>query len=1110
MKHLKETDFKDDSPAGGRRSARLRWLLLGSAGVLLAGAGGLFLLRKQVAEQALAAWCAGRGLACEAEFTTLSPGGFSLTGLRIRSGEAVPFEAGRVEAGLHWTGLLSPEVRYIHIEMPVIRGQLSDEGLDVYGLERLGRQGAGGPPPPVVVQSGRIILATPAGQISARADFSGTLAREAQLRVQLDPVDHRQGEARLAIPEARLVADWTGGALTAEAQLTVDEASLLGYTATALMFRASAEAEGSGAGASHLRWTASGAAFSGAEWRLAEAEMAGEAAFSAIAALTPESLRAALTRLSAQGEAAQAAWRENTAAALTATIALAPGTAGLAGPASVTLLDLVVAGAGEAREARLEGETGLSPDTAIFSGRFDLAGAQAGDRVKAGLLGLPGWPGLLSAHGASLRTALAGAASGFDAGVAFEARIAEQGWTAAARGPAGLTAQSGLVVTVAPEGPAETWLRVADGQVSVSGAVSARGGGLPQAAFQGLRFDIRGGDTTLAARDIQLEAWRAGGRSLGGRFQDVSFASGPAGFSAAAGGTLLISGDWAGMDLAATRIRGGVVLESSGNALEARTAGPPCLAVSGEGFTLAAVTAGAYTLSACPEGGVILSPQPGGTGGRFALGNLSLPLSMGAGTGLLSVSGLALDLRLAGAVVADITGRDFVLLFDQQQGRLTLSGASPAVRVQAGEGPLGLAVSLGAARLEGDRLPAVLTAPAVRFDGSIGGDGLTGEAGAAGLVIEDKAPSDPLFNPFVTNLAGQITANRLIARLPLRLRGAGAPLIGEVSADIDILSLTGIAAVATGPLVFDPGGLQPDRLSGRLTGLFTDAAGRADAAAAFRIEGGEIAGTARLTVSDFSFQTTRLGRVEGVSGEVVFSDVMGLTTVPENRVRIGSLNPGIPLRDGEVSFQLIAGETLRLDAVTFPFAGGSLNLAPMDWPFAAASRDARLEARGIELAELVEILRLPDTRATGTVSGTVPVTFTGTSVRVNDAVLTADPRGGRLAYTGGATGAAAEEDTNARLAFEALRDLEFTVLEISLSGDLADRMRSGIRLSGRNLQPLPMDRRITVAPGQPFEFAMSFDLPLGELLAANRQLFDQSRILSVTSEILRDPDREAE
>jgi hypothetical protein len=140
----------------------------------------------------------------------------------------------------------------------------------------------------------------------------------------------------------------------------------------------------------------------------------------------------------------------------------------------------------------------------------------------------------------------------------------------------------------------------------------------------------------------------------------------------------------------------------------------------------------------------------------------------------------------------------------------------------------------------------------------------------------------------------------------------------------------------------------------------------------------------------------------------------------------------------------------------------------------------------------------------------VPITFTGSSVRVNDAVLTADPVGGRLAYTGGATGAAAEEDMNARLAFEALRDLEFSVLEIGLSGDLAGRMRARLRLSGRNLQALPMDRRLTVAPGQPFEFAMDFDLPIGELLAANRQLFDQSRILSITSEILRDRDREGE
>ncbi|HAY07689.1 MAG TPA: hypothetical protein DCY26_13680, partial [Hyphomonas sp.] len=150
----------------------------------------------------------------------------------------------------------------------------------------------------------------------------------------------------------------------------------------------------------------------------------------------------------------------------------------------------------------------------------------------------------------------------------------------------------------------------------------------------------------------------------------------------------------------------------------------------------------------------------------------------------------------------------------------------------------------------------------------------------------------------------------------------------------------------------------------------------------------------------------------------------------------------------------------------------TLAIAPFDWDLDKGfeSQIVEVNAQGIELDRLVEILKLPDTRASGTVSGVFPIAFSGSSVSIRDARLRADDPGGNLSYTGGAAGAAAEQDSSANLAFEALRDLRFNVLEIAINGDLAGQMQANLLIAGRNVNALPMGPRLTLPAGQAFEF----------------------------------------
>ena len=96
--------------------------------------------------------------------------------------------------------------------------------------------------------------------------------------------------------------------------------------------------------------------------------------------------------------------------------------------------------------------------------------------------------------------------------------------------------------------------------------------------------------------------------------------------------------------------------------------------------------------------------------------------------------------------------------------------------------------------------------------------------------------------------------------------------------------------------------------------------------------------------------------------------------------------------------------------------------------------------------------------------------------------------------------AAAESDPTAAMAFNALRDLEFYVLEVSLSGDLADQMQAGIILAGRNIRSVPVGGSITMPPGQAFEFSMNFNLPLTQLIEQGLQSANATTLIDVATQ----------
>ena len=139
------------------------------------------------------------------------------------------------------------------------------------------------------------------------------------------------------------------------------------------------------------------------------------------------------------------------------------------------------------------------------------------------------------------------------------------------------------------------------------------------------------------------------------------------------------------------------------------------------------------------------------------------------------------------------------------------------------------------------------------------------------------------------------------------------------------------------------------------------------------------------------------------------------------------------------------------------------------------------------------MFKIHDLKADGTVSGTFPVEFSGAQTFIRDASLKADSSGGTIAYTGEAGEQASKADERVSMAFQALKDFDFTVLELNANGNLAGDILISVRLVGKS--PKVLD-------GAPFAFNIGVDSKLMQLIQSGRSVTTSDWL----TKIVADPD----
>ena len=347
--------------------------------------------------------------------------------------------------------------------------------------------------------------------------------------------------------------------------------------------------------------------------------------------------------------------------------------------------------------------------------------------------------------------------------------------------------------------------------------------------------------------------------------------------------------------------------------------------------------------------------------------------------------------------------------------------------------------------------------------------------GAARLT--DRTPADtladhrPAFNPLLlTTVSADLIEGRVVGRGNIMLE-AGNRSLATFEAVHEVKTATGEAHVQARELAFSKRGFQPFEISERVRGMIDEVSGPLHADIDVDWSPGSLTAAGRVATVNMSLASATLPIVEGVTGEIVFSDLFTLSTGPGQQLSVGVLNPGVEVRDGVVQFQLLGDGRVALEAAQWPFAGGSLFVAPTI--FTLGSRETRfnLLLRQVDVAALLEKLKVPDLTATGRVEGEFPLILTPTAALVENGVLRASPGGGTIAYTGRA---GEEAGGLARLAFDALASFRYDSLSLELNGDLGGNVVAAVAFTGRNQDAINMT---ALTPGGSFPLMFGRGLP---------------------------------
>ena len=353
--------------------------------------------------------------------------------------------------------------------------------------------------------------------------------------------------------------------------------------------------------------------------------------------------------------------------------------------------------------------------------------------------------------------------------------------------------------------------------------------------------------------------------------------------------------------------------------------------------------------------------------------------------------------------------------------------------------------------------------------------------------LEDREQVDR-FQPLIARDATLTLRNNVIDAVALMREPVRDRAVVLATIRHDLSSARGHADLAVEGVTFDDK-LQPETLTRLALGVVANTRGtvRGD---------GRIDWTAAGVTSTGAFTTDKLdfaaafGPVQGVAGTIRFTDLLGLVTAPDQQVKVASINPGIEVNDGVITYALQPGYVIAAKGGTWPFVGGTLRLLPTRMAIGSdAVQNYTLEVEGADAALFVQRLELANLNATGTFDGTLPLVFDQNGGRIVGGKLQSRPPGGNVSYVGELT--YKDLSAMANFAFATLRSLNYRTMTIgmdgALEGEIVTRLSFAGVQQGEGASKNFLTRRIAKLP---IQFNVNLRAPFFQLMTSFKSLYD--------------------
>lgn len=587
----------------------------------------------------------------------------------------------------------------------------------------------------------------------------------------------------------------------------------------------------------------------------------------------------------------------------------------------------------------------------------------------------------------------------------------------------------------------------------MSGTAQRKASGGMEARFT--LAEYRAGDASVALPDLRL----------------VQLPSGQIGF----GGRALVSGALPGGE-----VRGlALPIDGTWTQRQGLAAWRRCTPIRFDRFKVGNLSLEQRGLTLCPgPGGAILRSDQAGT--RLAAGTAGLNLAGTLGTTPIRLKSGAVGFAWPGKIAARA--------IDVSMGPL----AEPStLKVASFDGTLGKVIT---GRFAGTELK-LFQVPLDVYDGA--GElrfadqklAITG----ASLMVRDRE-KDARFYPLMAREATvDLVSTTFTAKAVLRHPASDREVVETVIVH-DLDTGVGHADLKVPALLFDAQ-LQPDKLTFFAQGIIALADGVVTGDGRIDWNEDDLTSTGTFTTSGLNFDAA-FGAVDGLSGTVEFSDLLGLVTKPDQKLKIGMINPGIEVYEGEVSFQLEADRWLRVNGAKWPFIDGTLEMLPTRMQLGeGAVRRFTMKVDGANAAKFVQQLDLGNISANGIFDGTIPLVFDQEGGRIEGGLLISRPPGGNLSYVGELT----YKDLSAmgNFAFQTLRSLDFTRMEIGLSGHLDGDILTTLRIEGVKQGKGAKRNFVTRQLGKlPVQFNINIRAPFYQLVTSFKSFYDPAYIRS--------------